>query len=382
MVKLTQFNNMQHAANVNNEDTQSSDVESLTCCDDPRPQLPALLLALAKENVERALELLRHGADVNQVDVWGQTALHYAVNLPHPRHMISVLIDHGANVTAVDNQGYTPLQCAVPLRSSITDVFEPLLKAGARMPAIDGGSKYCGSLIMSAVKEGQSEYLQKLFHWNTHPFKTSASKLHHSPIHWAANTGKSECFRILVQNGFDPNEQINCGPTPVHEAIKGLNDFNSLPYMCQRIMKTLQVLLEVNAEFETAVIGNDDCDPDLATAATPFEYALHYDVFDAAHFLADIGANIQSIRRICRHRGIQALPPLAADEQAAKHPGESANLAELLSLLRKAASPWSLCSLSRSVVRRQLGRRIKDVNELDIPVILKDYVTFNYHYAS
>ena len=103
------------------------------------------------------------------------------------------------------------------------------------------------------------------------------------------------------------------------------------------------------------------------------------------HFLADVGVNIQSIRRVCRKLGIKVLPlPLEDDEQAPdRQPGKSAaKRAKLLSLLRRAASPWSLCGLCRSVVRRRLGRRIKFVKELGIPDTLKDYVTFKYDYSS
>ena len=62
-----------------------------------------------------------------------------------------------------------------------------------------------------------------------------------------------------------------------------------------------------------------------AESTKRFESALRWDRFDIAHFLADVGVNIQSIRRICRERGIQATLPLEADEQAPeKQPGKSA----------------------------------------------------------
>ena len=152
----------------------------------------------------------------------------------------------------------------------------------------------------------------------------------------------------------------------------------AFPDILDHCLKTLRALLEVNVNFETSCYGRDCHRFVQQKATTPFEYALCYDRFDGAHFLTDdVGVNIRSIRRICRERGIEA--PTSPRE---RQPGESAERAELLSLFRKASSPWSLRSLSRSTIRHELGMRIKDINTIGLPNRMIDYITFNYDYAS
>ncbi|ORX52742.1 ankyrin [Hesseltinella vesiculosa] len=65
-----------------------------------------------KPNLVRLL--LKHGADVNAADRWGQTPLHWAIELSKKQTNRSMkveqlLIDAGANVNAIDNLGRTPL---------------------------------------------------------------------------------------------------------------------------------------------------------------------------------------------------------------------------------------------------------------------------------
>jgi len=55
--------------------------------------------------------LLREGADVNAVDKWGNTALHYAAEYGYVL-IVKALVYAGSNVRAIDKQGRTPLDCA------------------------------------------------------------------------------------------------------------------------------------------------------------------------------------------------------------------------------------------------------------------------------
>ena len=204
--------NMQQGANTNNNDTHeatydespSTDDESLSSTDDeplstddeslafdddqPYIQRPALLTAVTNNKVKRAGELLRHGADVNQVNSDnGKTALHLAVTLGKPRHMIRLLLEHGANVNAIDNEERTPLQCVVTGKNSHRDVIEPLLKAGARLHAIDDARANNVSLISTAIMIDQPCFLQTLFQYNTLPIggAPTCGGFSRSPIHWA-----------------------------------------------------------------------------------------------------------------------------------------------------------------------------------------------------
>ena len=355
-------------------------------------ELPELLTATAKHDVARVRELLRLGADANQVNRRNQTALHLAAAATTEEsagsqvEMIELLIQHGADVNALDTRRHTPLCMTMPRpqRPAHADVIVLLLKSGARIDSIRDPDDI--SPIYLTLFYGYSKVLRALFKYNIHAAVEATSYVmtqHASPMHCAAHYTQPECFKILVENGFDPNLQIGSGlMTPVHMCIRSADYDHKHHRDLDKYMKTLRVMLEVNVNFEISCRGQDFDGKAHAETTTPFEYALHYDMFDVAHFLANVvGVNIQSIRRICRTRGIQAMP-LEDEQIVERQPGESVERVELLTLLRKAASPWSLCSLCRSVVRRSLGRRIKDVNELDIPDTLKHYIMFNYDYAS
>ncbi len=52
--------------------------------------------------------LLRRGADVHTRDIHGRTALHYAAQIQNDP-LLQLLIDAGADVNAASNDGVTPL---------------------------------------------------------------------------------------------------------------------------------------------------------------------------------------------------------------------------------------------------------------------------------
>lgn len=72
-----------------------------------------LQTAVEEGNQEICLVLLRHGADINQLNIYGETALHYAVridNIAIAEKMAELLIDNGADRSAINRQGRTPLE--------------------------------------------------------------------------------------------------------------------------------------------------------------------------------------------------------------------------------------------------------------------------------
>ena len=74
-------------------------------------------------------ELIKEGADVNERDARGQTALMWAVQYEHTE-LVELLIANGADVNAKDNDGWTALIWAA--RCGHTETVKPLKKHGAR----------------------------------------------------------------------------------------------------------------------------------------------------------------------------------------------------------------------------------------------------------
>jgi len=77
---------------------------------DPEEMGRLLLAEVSEENdqcdIQRALALIKNGADVNLVDKNGDTALIIAVRYGH-KAIPQALIDSGANVDATDQYGNT-----------------------------------------------------------------------------------------------------------------------------------------------------------------------------------------------------------------------------------------------------------------------------------
>ena len=290
----------------------------------------------------------------------------------------------------MDIDYHTPLYLAMSgfQTRADADVIEMLLQSGAR---IDSNASDDQLPVYFAVLLDKPRILRTLFKHGIHTSvaATSPTTQQTSPMHCAANYGHTECLKILADNGFDPNLQMGFQMmTPLHVAIRSAGVAHIFSDAVARCMKTLRAMLEVNVNFEASCYGRDACGYVQCEATTPFEYALFFffDRFDVAHFLADVvNVDIQSIRRRFRKRRRLKWnkSPLEDEMVLVSRPGESeAKQMELLSLLRKASNPWSLRSLSRSVIRKQLGRRIKDINTIYFPTSLKHYVTFNYDYAS
>ena len=179
----------------------------------PRRETPALLAAAADNDVSRARKLLRHGADVNQTNHRGKTALHVAAAArdvdgatASPFEVVDLLIKQGADVNALDNKCQTPLYLAIPRlqRPAHADVIELLLKSGAQIDLTLNAHK---SPLYQAVLLDRPRILDVLFQYNIHASvgATSPTTQRTSPMHCAAHYGRAECLRILVENCFDPN---------------------------------------------------------------------------------------------------------------------------------------------------------------------------------
>jgi uncharacterized protein len=115
---------------------------------------PALIAAVKHDQgVQRIVQLIRDGADVNVRDKDRKTALMFAAALEDVQ-VVQVLVSHGADVNAVDVLGRTAL-----IRAAMTSevrTVELLLRNGARVNWQDRGGR---SALMWAAERPQIVYL-------------------------------------------------------------------------------------------------------------------------------------------------------------------------------------------------------------------------------
>jgi ankyrin repeat protein len=147
---------------------------------------PRKMLHLAANSPAAPLKILQLlldlGAEVNEKDREGQTALHVAAEAGwlaarEKSRVIKMLLANGAAVNARDNYNSTPLHCATETKYSQLEIVEILLKHGADPNATN---------IIS-----QS-----------------------TPLHYAAGHGDSKILKCLVLSGGDINVQNLRGWTP------------------------------------------------------------------------------------------------------------------------------------------------------------------------
>lgn len=112
------------------------------------PVRPALHWASENGLVDIATLLIEQGADPNETDHFGNTALHIALRYPD---MVQLLLESGAKVNAKNAMGNTPLHLAVRDRRAV----EILLAAGAAVNARNGLDK---TPLHYAMRQGTSSY--------------------------------------------------------------------------------------------------------------------------------------------------------------------------------------------------------------------------------
>jgi ankyrin repeat protein len=112
------------------------------------PVRPALHWAAENGLIELAALLVEQGADPEETDHFGNTALHLALKYPD---LIELLLQNGADVNARNALGNTPLHLAVKDRRAV----EALLAAGADVNARNGLDK---TPLHYAMRQGTSPY--------------------------------------------------------------------------------------------------------------------------------------------------------------------------------------------------------------------------------
>lgn len=128
----------------------------------------ALIHSADTGNVSIAKLLLDAGANIDEGDRYGNTALSYAAMISN--RMISLLIENGANVDVENNAGATPLLMAIVLNR--TSSARPLLEAGAN-PNI---ALYNGiTPLMFATMHGGIGAIELLKEYRADPFLTAKS---------------------------------------------------------------------------------------------------------------------------------------------------------------------------------------------------------------
>ena len=187
--------------------------------DDPRVDISSadmsgstpLHLAAIKGTSANIRVLLEAGADVNQRDRQGRTALSDAASFGHADSVATLLSDPRADPNVMDSLGYTPLIWAVVKRQGATAAR--LLRGERTIP--HATTEFKDTALMVAVKTGFSDCVRHILSREDTDVNFDA-KWGEFVLHEAICKGDLEIVRLLVEDErLDPRSMDEIGWTPM-----------------------------------------------------------------------------------------------------------------------------------------------------------------------
>uniref|UniRef100_A0AAQ5YD86 Ankyrin 1, erythrocytic a n=1 Tax=Amphiprion ocellaris TaxID=80972 RepID=A0AAQ5YD86_AMPOC len=211
--------------------------------------LNGLHLASKEGHVKMVLELLHNGIVLETTTKKGNTALHIAA-LAGQEQVVTELVNYGANVNAQSQKGFTPLYMAA--QENHLEVVKFLLENGANqsIPTEDGFTP-----LAVALQQGHENVVALLINYGT------KGKVRLPALHIAARNDDTRTAAVLLQN--DPNPDVLskvCGSE------------------CNGHLCLLMPFIHTDVSPQTGF--------------TPLHIAAHYENLNVAQLLLNRGANV------------------------------------------------------------------------------------------
>ena len=185
-----------------------------------------LLAAAEAGDADRVSRALEAGADLEQRDARGRTALLVAASLDHVE-VAEVLVAAGASADAADDERYTPW-LVTGVTGSVA-MLEALLPAN---PDLTRRNRYGGVAIIPASERGHVDYVRRVA-------RTGIDVNHVNDLGWTAlleavilgdgGPRHQEIIRILLDAGADRSLADNDGVTALeHARARGYTEIAAL----------------------------------------------------------------------------------------------------------------------------------------------------------
>jgi uncharacterized protein len=230
-------------------------------------------LATAAEQQDRARvrTLIAHHVDMNQEQVDGMTALHWATR-NDDIEMTTLLVKADANVNAANRYGVRPLSLAC--ENGNEAMVELLLSAGADPNASLRGGE---TPLMTAARTGKPGPVKALL---AHGADVNAKERRgQTAVMWASAEGHANVVEILLRAGADFRTPLPSGFTPLFFAVR------------EGRLDVVRILLSAGADVNLAMQPKKVTGRAPARGTTPLTLAVENGHFELAAALLEAGAD-------------------------------------------------------------------------------------------
>ena len=188
--------------------------------------MPLLCTAVKSGSETMVKTLLKHGANVNESDMKGNTALHLATSTA----VIEMLLNAGANVNATNDNGETALSVVCEKRKTDSDMVETLLKfdadPNACFPLYAACKNNDTDTVLLLLAYGadanlmKKSMLERFDNIGMFARSTTGKVIELSPLCAACKNGNKVVVECLLTNGAVVALAYSDGKTPLHFAIE------------------------------------------------------------------------------------------------------------------------------------------------------------------
>jgi len=249
-----------------------------------------LIEAARNQDVEAVQSLLLEGADPNDRQPDGATALHWAV-YREDSDMVAALIAAGADVNAINRLGASPLYLAA--KNGHSDLIEQLLEAGAD-PNI--ALRENETPVMTASRSGTVRGVNLLIAAGADVNATEDLR-NQTALMWAAAQGHVDVARALIQAGAELEARSKIRPMLMFaNAANGGAFDQGLTEQLGGYSALLFAAREGDAEMTRLLLGSGaDVDGVAGNGTTPLVVATHSGHGAVARLLLEQGADANAI---------------------------------------------------------------------------------------
>jgi ankyrin repeat protein len=169
-----------------------------------------LLRKLDHHDYDGVRWLLEHGADPNDAESWGKTALHQAVMRRNGPRFIDLLLEHGADPTRAGAEGMSVV--ALAGRMGRVDAIERFEAHGhsTELLGMDRFLAACARADGATARAMLAQEPSMLTALAPHDLRVLAD---------AAGSGDTEAVRLMLDLGFDIAARADFGETALHLSI-------------------------------------------------------------------------------------------------------------------------------------------------------------------